>query len=106
MFLRNHSAEFSDSHSTLVRAGVLRWNDEVNSVREITNLLLDPVEIDFELFVRVPCCPENPKTTGFGDGSHHVTTMTEGKNRNVDSEHVGDSCSHDGSFRVRNSDQV
>ncbi len=75
-------------------AGVLRRDDEVDAVRPTADLVLDPVEVDLELFGRVGDGAEHAEPAGLRDGGDDVATVAEGEDREFDVEHLGGSSLH------------
>ena len=65
---------------------------EVEAVGTTVHLLVDPREVDLEALGRVAYGAEHAEAAGVGDGSDHVTAVTEGEDRELDAEHVRDAC--------------
>ncbi len=70
-------------------AGVLRRNDQVDAVRAVTDLVLDPLQVDLELFGRVGNGTEYAETTRFRHGGNDVTAVAEREDRELDTQHLG-----------------
>ena len=82
-------ANLADVEAALVGTGVLRRHDQIDTEGAVTDLVLDPLEIDLELLWRMGNCAEHTETTRFGDGGNDVAAVSEREDRNVDPEHVG-----------------
>ena len=70
-------------------AGVLRRHDQVDTVRAVADLRLDPGQVDLELLGRMGDGAEDSETTRLGDGGDDVTAVAEGEDRELDVEHLG-----------------
>ena len=75
-------------------ADVLRWQQQVDAVRLVTDLVLDPAELGLEHAGRVPDRPQDAQPSGLRDGGDHVAAMAERQDRELDAEHLGDSRAH------------
>ncbi len=77
-----------------IGAGVLGRHDQIDSVGAVADLLLDPVEVDLELALRVGHRAEDAHPARLRHRRHDVTTVAEGEDRHIDAEHVGDRSLH------------
>jgi len=82
-------ANLADVETAFVGAGVFGRHDQVDAKGAVTDLVLDPLEIDLELLRRMGNRTEHAEATRFGDGGDDVATVGEREDRNVDPEHVG-----------------
>ena len=80
--------------ATVSIAGVFGRHDQVDAVRLSAHFVLDPFEVDLELFWRVRNSAEDTEPAGFRDCGDDVATMAEGKDREFDVEHLGGSSLH------------
>ena len=70
-------------------AGVLGGHDQIDAVRAVADLLLDPGEVDLQLRRRVGDRAEHTEPTGLRHRGDHVAAVAEGEDRELDVEHVG-----------------
>ena len=77
-----------------VGSGVLGRHDQVDSVGAVADLVLDPVEVDLELSLRVGHRAEHAHPAGLRHRGHDVAAVAEGEDRHIDAEHVGDRGLH------------
>ena len=80
--------------SPTVRARVLCWHDEVDAVGLVPYLVFDPLEVDFQARRRMPNCAEHTQSASLAYLGHHVATVAERKDRDIDPEHLGDIVLH------------
>ncbi len=73
---------------TLV-AGVLGRHDQVDAVRPVADLRLDPGEVDLQLLGRVGDRAEHTEAAGLRHRGDHVAAVAEGEDRELDVEHFG-----------------
>jgi DNA repair protein SbcD/Mre11 len=79
-----------------IGALVLRREEEIDSVGASLHLLVDPGEVDVELLRCVRDPSEYTETTGVRHGRHDVAAVTEGEDRELDTQHFTHRCSHIG----------
>ena len=94
VFGRDELADVVDGVAAFIGAGVLGGHDDVDAVRPAADLLLDPGEIDLELFRRVGHGAEHTHAAGFGHRGGDIAAVREREDRNVDAEHLGNSRLH------------
>ena len=90
----DHVLQRRHREPALVGAGVLGGHDQVDAVRAIADLGLDPVEVDLELAITVAGGAEHAHAACLRHGDDHVAAVGEGEDRQVDAEHVGDRGLH------------
>ena len=73
---------------------VLAGDDDVDAVRVLADVLIDPVELDGELFGREADGPEHAEPTRLADSGDHVAAVGEGEDRELDAELVAHGGSH------------
>ena len=61
----------------------------------VADVLVDPLELDFELLGGVTDSAEYPEPAGFAHRHHHVPAVGEGEDRILDVEVVADGRVHD-----------
>ena len=61
----DHRHELRHRHAAVVGAGVLGGHDQVDAVRAVADLGLDPVEVDLELRSLWPAAPSTPIPPAF-----------------------------------------
>ncbi len=77
-------------------AHVLHGHDDVDAVGLAVDVLVDPVELDLELFGSEGERTQHSESTGAADRGNDVAAVREGEDRKFDVELVGDRCTHDG----------
>ena len=78
----------------LLGPGVLGREEEVDAVAPAPGLLLDPGQVDVELFGGMGHRPQDPEPTRLGDRGHHVPAVAEGQDGELHPEHLGDPGLH------------
>ena len=91
----NHADEVLHPSTAAVTAGVLRRCDQIDAVGAITDLVLDPVEVDLELAVGVADRPEHTEAPGTRHRRDDVSAVAESEDRQVDTEHLRDTGLHE-----------
>src|SRR5207247_6127586 len=69
-------------------------DDDVDAVRVLADVLVDPVELDGELFGREADGPEHAEPTRLADSGDHVAAVGESEDRELDAELVAEGRSH------------
>ena len=80
----------------LAHALVLARDDDVDAVRLVADVLVDPVAFDFELLRREADGAQNAEAAGAADGRDHVAAVAEGEDGEFDSETVTEGGMHCG----------
>ena len=91
---RDEATHGLDRQAALVGALVASGHDQVDAVRAVADLGLDPVEVDLELLGAVRSGAQHAHPPGLGDRGHDVTAVAERQDRHVDAEHLGDGGAH------------
>ena len=78
-----------------IHALVLVGDHDVDAVGVVADALIDPVQFDLQLFGGVSHGAQNSVPAGFADGYDDVATMSEGENRELDTEFVAKGGVHD-----------
>src|SRR5680860_1418361 len=91
---RDDLRELRRVEAAFVGAGELLREQQVDAVRPVADLFLDPTEVDIELVGRVGHRAEHPETAGPTDLGNDVSTMTEREERELDAEHLAGSAPH------------
>ncbi len=84
-----------------VHALVLVRDDDVDAVGMVADVLVDPVQLDLELFRREADGPEHAEAAGLAHGDDDVAAVGEGEDRELDIELVADGGMHACSFGGR-----
>ncbi len=74
----------------LVHALVLGRNHDVDAVGAIADVLVDPRELDLQLFGAEADGAEHADAAGVGDSGDHVAAVGEGENRELDAQRAAD----------------
>ena len=69
---------------------VLVGDDDVDAVGVVTDVVVDPVELDFKLLGREAHRPQHPETAGLAHRDDDVPAVGEGEDRKFDLEVVAD----------------
>jgi hypothetical protein len=77
-----------------VHALVLVGDDDVDAVGVVTDVLVDPVQLDLELLGREADGAEHAETTGLGHRDDDVTAVGEREDRELDPQFVADGSAH------------
>ncbi len=98
MALRHHVLEhlLELGGVELVHALVLAGDDDVDAVGLVAHVLVDPLELHLELLGGEPDGAENAEATRIADGGHHVATVGEGEDRELDAKVVAKVGVHEG----------
>src|SRR6185503_8370606 len=94
--LRNGGAQllFELGRIDLAHALVLAGNDDVDAVRLVADVLVDPLELDFELSRRKPDGAEDAEPARLADCRDDVAAVAEGEDGELDAEPVTDRSVH------------
>ena len=98
VFLRNHRLEHLGEligRHVRVHALVLIGDDDVDAIGVVTDVLVDPVQLDFELFGGESDGAQHAEATGLAHRDDDVPAVGEGENRELDAELVADRGVHD-----------
>src|SRR4029077_18045284 len=74
---------------------VLDGDHDVDAVRPVADVLVDPAALDLELLGRKSDGAQHPDASGLADGRDHVAAMAEGEDGKLDPETITDVCPHD-----------
>ena len=77
-----------------VHALVLAGDHDVDAVRVVTDVLVDPVQLDLELVGREADGTEDAEAACLAHGDHDVTAMGEGEDRELDSQLIAEGGVH------------
>ena len=77
-----------------VHALVLVRDDDVHAIGVVADVLVDPVQLDLELFGSETDRAEHSEAACLADGDDDVTTVGEGEDRELDIELVADGGVH------------
>src|SRR5262249_25354092 len=80
----------------LAHAFVLARDDDVDPVRPVADVLVDPAAFDLELIGRKPDRSEHPQAAGAADGRDHVATVAEREDGKRDAQARADLGAHGG----------
>ncbi len=72
----------------------LRRHDDVDAVGLAADVLVDPGQLLVQLLGRVGRGAQHAEAAGVGHRGHHVTAVTEGEERKVDTELLTDRGFH------------
>jgi hypothetical protein len=78
----------------LAHALVLAGDDDVDAVGLVTDVLVDPGELDLELFGRKADGAEHAEAAGLADRRDHVAAVGEGEERELDAESIAEGGVH------------
>ena len=81
-----------------VHALVLVRDDDVDAVRVVADVLVDPVELDLQLLGGEADGAEHAEPAGLADRDDDVAAMGEGEDRELDTEFVANGGVHDNSW--------
>ena len=87
--VRQHLAQLVGGQ-VRIDALVLVGGDDVDPIGVIADVLVDPVELDFELLGGEADRAEDAEAARLADGHHHVAAVCEGEDRQVDAELVAE----------------
>ncbi len=73
----------------LAHALVVAGDDDVDAVRTVADVLVDPVEFDLELLGTEPDRAQHPEPTRLRHCCHHVAAVGEREDRELDPELPG-----------------
>ena len=79
---------------------VLSGNHDVDAVRTVADVFIEPGQFHLELFGAEADRPEHAHPTGVGHGGGHVAAVGEGKDRELNAETFAELVVHDGPPRV------
>ena len=85
--LAQHLGEFLAGHAR-VHALVLVGDDDVHPVWMVTDVGVDPVQFDLELFGGEPHRAQHTEAPGFADGDHDIAAVGEREDGELDPELV------------------
>src|SRR6185437_10168305 len=94
MFLGQQLANLVAVDSALVVSDVFGWQQQIDTVWFSAGLLLDPAQFTCQSCRAVRDSPQDAEAAGFGDGSHHVSTVAERTDRELHAEHFRHSRPH------------
>ena len=77
-----------------VHALVLVRDDDVDPVRMIADVLVDPLQLDLELLGREADSPQHAETTGLAHRDDDIAAVREREDRELDAELVADGSVH------------
>src|SRR6185369_7021970 len=78
----------------LAHALVLSGDHDVDAVRLVADVLVDPVELDRELSRLEADRAEHAEASCLADGGDDVATVTEREDRELDAEPITERCAH------------
>jgi hypothetical protein len=74
---------------------VLAGDHDVDAVRPVADVLIDPAALDLELLGRKSDGAQHTDAACLADGRDHVAAMAEGEDGKIDPETITDLCPHD-----------
>jgi len=80
----------------LAHALVLAGDDDIDAVRPVTHVVVDPLALDLELVGREPDGSQHAQSAGTADGRNDVAAVAEGEDRELDPETVTQIGTHGG----------
>ena len=94
VFVRNKVFQRLLIQPAFFRTNIVGWHQQINAVRNVTQLFINPLQINLQSLISMQRCPKHPKATRLTHRNNNVAAMRKGKKRICDAKQFGDVCRH------------